>query len=102
MAKSSSISRLQLTNFKLQSLLRITEAINSNLTQEQLLKQYEELLTKDLKIGKVLVFKFEETWKCILKSGEVGDNYLNLDIENDLLCLTEITFVTSSPIKTIE
>jgi sigma-B regulation protein RsbU (phosphoserine phosphatase) len=102
MAKSSSISRLQLTNFKLQSLLRITEAINENLTQEQLLKQYEELLTKDLKIGKVLVLKFEETWKCILKSGEVGNNYLNLDIEKDLICLTEITFVTSSPIKNLE
>jgi sigma-B regulation protein RsbU (phosphoserine phosphatase) len=102
MAKSSSISRLQLTNFKLQSLLRITEAINENLTQEQLLKQYEELLTKDLKIGKVLVFKFEEAWKCILKSGEVGDNYLNLNIEKDLLCLTEITFVTSSPINNLE
>jgi len=102
MAKSSSISRLQLTNFKLHSLLRITEAINENLTQEQLLEQYEELLTKDLKIGKVLVFKFEETWKCILKSGEVGDNYVNIDIEKDLLCLNEITFITSSPIKNLE
>ena len=102
MAKSSSISRLQLTNFKLKSLLQITEAINENLTQEQLLKQYEELLTKDLKIGKVLVFKFEETWKCILKSGEVGDNYMNIDIDRDLLCLTEITSITASPIKNME
>ncbi|MBN2214178.1 MAG: SpoIIE family protein phosphatase [Bacteroidales bacterium] len=102
MAKSSSINRLQLTTFKLQSLLRITEAINENLTQEQLLRQYEELLTKDLKIGKVLIFKFEETWKCILRSGEVEGNYLNLDIERDLLCLTEITFITSSPIKNLE
>jgi sigma-B regulation protein RsbU (phosphoserine phosphatase) len=82
--------------------LQITEAINENLTQEQLLERYEELLTKDLKIGKVLIFKFEETWKCILKSGEVGDNYVKINIERDLLCLTEITSVTSSPIENLE
>jgi sigma-B regulation protein RsbU (phosphoserine phosphatase) len=85
MAKTSSIGRLQITNFKLKSLLQITEAINENLTQEQLLERYEELLTKDLKIGKVLVFKFEETWKCILKSGEVGENYMKINIERDLI-----------------
>jgi sigma-B regulation protein RsbU (phosphoserine phosphatase) len=102
MAKTSSIGRLQITNFKLKSLLQITEAINENLTQEQLLERYEELLTKDLKIGKVLIFKFEETWKCILKSGEVGDNYVKINIERDLLCLTEITSVTSSPIENLE
>ena len=102
MAKTSSIGRLQITNFKLKSLLQITEAINENLTQEQLLERYEELLTKDLKIGKVLVFKFEETWKCILKSGEVGENYVKINIERDLICLTEITSVTSSPIENLE
>jgi sigma-B regulation protein RsbU (phosphoserine phosphatase) len=82
--------------------LQITEAINENLTQEQLLDKYKELLTKDLKIGKVLVFKWEETWKCILKSGKVGGNYKKIDIERDLICLTEITFVTTSPIENLE
>ena len=35
-------------------------------------------------------------------AGEVGDSYVNIDIEKDLLCLTEITFVTSSPIRNLE
>ena len=60
-ASKSSIKRLELTTFKLRSLLNITQAINENLTQEQLLDRYEELLTKDLNIGKVLVFKYEDT-----------------------------------------
>ncbi|MBN2610350.1 MAG: SpoIIE family protein phosphatase [Bacteroidales bacterium] len=102
MSNSSSINRLQLTTFKLKSLLQITEAINENLTQEELLERYEELLTKDLKIGKILVYKFEENWKCILKSGNVGESYQSIDIEKDLLCLTEITPVTSSPKKSLE
>ena len=102
MSRSASISRLQLTNFKLKSLLQITEAINENLTQEELLNRYEELLTKDLKIGKVLVYKFEEDWKCILISGEVGERYKNINIEMDLMCLSEITPVTSSPNKNLE
>ena len=60
MAKSSSISRLQLTTFKLKSLLNITEAINENLTQEELLQRYEDLLTKDLSIGKVIIYKYAD------------------------------------------
>jgi sigma-B regulation protein RsbU (phosphoserine phosphatase) len=93
----SSIKRLELTTFKLRSLLNITQAINENLTQEQLLKRYEELLTKDLSIGKVLIFKYDEdAWKCILKSGEVGAAYENIDVKKDLLPIDEISFVTSS------
>ncbi len=93
----SSIKRLELTTFKLRSLLNITQAINENLTQVQLLKRYEELLTKDLSIGKVLIFKYDEdAWKCILKSGEVGAAYENIDVKRDLLPIDEISFVTSS------
>lgn len=94
-ASKSSIKRLELTTFKLRSLLNITQAINENLTQEQLLDRYEELLTKDLSIGKVLVFKFEDTWECILKSGEVGAAYENINVEKELLPIDEISFVTS-------
>ena len=101
-SNKASISRLQLTTFKLQSLLNITQAINENLTQEDLLKIYEKLLTQDLSIGKVLVFIFEEKWKCILKSGEVGKTYETIDVERDLLPIQDISFITSSPNKTLD
>jgi sigma-B regulation protein RsbU (phosphoserine phosphatase) len=92
--QKSSIKRLQLTTFKLQALLNITQAINENLTQNQLLERYKELLTKDLNISKVLVFKFEDTWKCILKSGDIGATYESIDVEKELLPIDEISFVT--------
>lgn len=93
---------MQLTTFKLQSLLNITQAINENLTREELLNIYEKLLTQDLNIGKVLVYIYEGKWKCMLKSGEVGKSYENIDIEKDLLPIQEISFITSSPNKSLD
>jgi sigma-B regulation protein RsbU (phosphoserine phosphatase) len=100
-SEKASINRLQLTTFKLQSLLNITQAINENLTQEELLNIFEKLLTKDLNIGKVLVYKYEDTWKCILQSGIVDESYENINVENDLLCITDISFITTSPNKSL-
>lgn len=97
----ASINRLQLTTFKLQSLLNITQAINENLTQEELLEIYEQLLTRDLNIGKVLVYKYEGCWKCILSAGQVGDADASINVETDLIPLQEISFITSSPNKTL-
>jgi len=98
----TSISRLQLTTFKLQALLNITQAINENLSQDELLKIYEKLLTQDLNIGKVLVFIYEDKWRCMLKTGEVGKSYETIDVERDLLTIQDISFITSSPNKTLD
>jgi phosphoserine phosphatase RsbU/P len=97
----ASINRLQLTTFKLQSLLNITQAINENLTREELLETYKRLLTKDLNIGKILIFKFDGEWKCLLSSGDVGESYACINVESDLIPIQEISFITSSPNKTL-
>ncbi len=97
----ASINRLQLTTFKLQSLLNITQAINENLTRDELLEIYRQLLTKDLNIGKVLVFMLEDTWKCLLRSGDVGESYACINVEYDLIPIQDISFITSSPNKTL-
>jgi sigma-B regulation protein RsbU (phosphoserine phosphatase) len=97
----ASINRLQLTTFKLQSLLNITQAINENLTREELLEIYRQLLTTDLNIGKVLVFMLEDTWKCLLRSGDVGESYASISVESDLIPIQDISFITSSPNKTL-
>ena len=93
----SSIKRLKQTNFKLNALLDITQAINENLSREQLMKRYEKLLREDLSIGKVIIFKLENTWKCILNSGIADNSYEKIDVEKDLYPIKEITFVSSSP-----
>ena len=97
----ASINRLQLTTFKLQSLLNITLAINENLSQNKLLEIYEKLLTSDLNIGKVLIFKRDESWQCILRSGTVDDSYSSIDVETDLIPIQDISFITSSPNKSL-
>jgi sigma-B regulation protein RsbU (phosphoserine phosphatase) len=97
----ASINRLQLTTFKLQSLLNITQAINENLTREELLEIYRQLLTSDLNIGKILVFMLEDTWKCLLRSGDVAESYGCINVESDLLPIQDISFITSSPNKTL-
>jgi phosphoserine phosphatase RsbU/P len=102
LSDKASINRLQLTTFKLQSLLNITLAINENLSQDELLNLYEKLLTSDLNIGKVLIYKLEQTWQCILRSGSVGDSYANIDVETDLIPIQDISFITSSPNKSLD
>lgn len=97
----ASINRLQLTTFKLQSLLNITQAINENLTREELLEIYKQLLTRDLNIGKILVFMLQDTWKCLLRSGDVGEAYASISVESDLIPIQDISFITSSPNKTL-
>jgi len=96
MNDKESINRLKLTTFKLNSLLNITMAINENLSQEELLSRYEAILRKDLNIGKLILYKFEGTWNCILNSGTTGDVQKNIDVEKDLLQFSEITFISSS------
>lgn len=97
----ASINRLQLTTFKLQSLLNITQAINENLSRDELLDIYRQLLTEDLNIGKVLIFMLENSWKCLLRSGDVGESYSSISVENDLIPIQDISFITSSPNKTL-
>ena len=96
MAKGEPKQRLQLSKFKLNSLLEITRAINENLTTEELLERYRKLLCEDLNIGKILIFKFSEHWENILHSGCDKDVYENISVENDLLEHKEITLVSSS------
>jgi phosphoserine phosphatase RsbU/P len=92
MAKNSAIKRLEQTNFKLKALLNITLAINENLSQDELLTRYVELLHNDLNIGKLILFKLENSWKCILNKGYNNEFVCNIDVEKDLLQYDEISF----------
>jgi sigma-B regulation protein RsbU (phosphoserine phosphatase) len=96
MTDKASIKRLKLTTFKLRSLLNITRAINENLSQEELLSRYESILRKDLNIGKLVLYKYEAGWKCILSSGISDHTQTQIDVEKDLMSFDEIAFVSSS------
>ncbi|MCY1636081.1 GAF domain-containing SpoIIE family protein phosphatase [Marinifilum sp. D737] len=83
------------SKFKLDQILKITQAINENLSVEDLLKQYEDILFNELKIGKIVVFKFNSTWEKLLISGVTNGTIDNIKIENDLAKHDEITYIST-------
>jgi sigma-B regulation protein RsbU (phosphoserine phosphatase) len=96
--KTSFLKRLQISNFKLNSLLEITNAINENLSVDDLLKRYKKILTEELEIGKVIIFKLNgSSWDCIINAGfpEILTRSFNPSIQ--LPSLTEITFISADP-----
>ena len=95
MKSSPSLKRLRFCNFKLKTLLDLTKAINQNLTTEKILSIYEEILTGELNIGRILLFAFNEEWKLLLRSGDDDELYKNISVENDLLQYISIEIMLS-------
>jgi sigma-B regulation protein RsbU (phosphoserine phosphatase) len=94
-AKPSS-DRLKFCNFKLNSILEITNAINERLSVEELLSTYEHILLKELNIGKVVVFAFSKSWSIMLESGTKPEDINKIIIEEDLLGIEDITSTSST------
>jgi sigma-B regulation protein RsbU (phosphoserine phosphatase) len=86
--------RLKISKFKLDSLLDITMSINAHLPTEVLLSKYESILRDSLGIGKILIFKLSDEWECLLNGGFPKD-YETIDVEEKLLHIDEITYVSS-------
>jgi sigma-B regulation protein RsbU (phosphoserine phosphatase) len=53
----------------------------------------------DLNIGKVLIYKKEETWQCILNRQQAI--YASIDVVTDLMPIQDISFISSSPNKSL-
>lgn len=96
MNDKSSAKRLQIFNFKLNALLEITQAINSNLSVQELLDRYQNILRGELKIGRILIFKYKVVWECILDTNVFESNKNKIDVESDLKPFTDICFISSS------
>lgn len=82
------------SRFKLNLILKITQAINENLSIEELLKQYEQILFDELKIGKIAVFKFNANWEKLLVSGISEDVVDKIQIEKHLSVFNDITYIS--------
>ena len=96
MSEKTSVQTLK---FKLNSLLEITRAINDNQQVDVLLDSYIDILCDKLKIGKVVMFRYHDGWDCILSAGVSNDVVEGLDVEDLLLPLSEITFISSEKEK---
>ncbi|WP_317896971.1 PP2C family protein-serine/threonine phosphatase [Aurantibacillus circumpalustris] len=96
MAEGSKISKQKrIQDLKLNALLEVTKAINSNLSTAQLLDLYQEILENRLGVGKLILFHFDKEWTCILKYG-MGDEFSNMIFEDELLAIHEIETITFS------
>jgi sigma-B regulation protein RsbU (phosphoserine phosphatase) len=94
--KSSDIQyQIELKDIKLQALLEITNAINSNLPIEQLLNLFSFILKEQLGFKKFILLHHQEEWNCIVKTGYKGKIELK-EVEKDFERFKEITLVESS------
>jgi phosphoserine phosphatase RsbU/P len=96
MNDKASAKRLQIFNFKLNALLEITQAINANLSVPELLERYQNILQGELKIGRIIIFKYKVFWECILNTSVHENNTNQIDVESDLKLFTDICFISSS------
>lgn len=97
MVDEKTLRKLQLSKFKLRALLDITLAINNNLSTDGLINIFKNILTKDLGIGKVLIFKNQEQWECVLASGyDYIKHFKAADIQEEMLKFEDITSITPS------
>ena len=85
----------QTLKFKLNSLLEITRAINDNRPVDVLLGYYVDILCNKLNIGKLVMFKHHIEWECILSSGVSCEMIDGINVKENLLSFTDISFITS-------
>ena len=64
--------RLEVQDYKLSALLEVTRGINSRATDQQLLEMYRESLSEFLGINRLVLYAFDEEWRCLLKTGVDG------------------------------
>jgi sigma-B regulation protein RsbU (phosphoserine phosphatase) len=85
-------------DFKLNSLLEITTAINSNYGVDQLIRIYAFILKEQLGFQRFILFNEQEDWNCLLKVGFKG-KVKDIDVKRDLFRFKEITVIESSQSK---
>lgn len=91
-------NQIKVKDFKLNSLLEITTAINSNYGVDQLIRIYAFILKEQLGFQRFILFNEQEDWNCLLKVGFKG-KVKDIDVKRDLSRFKEITVIESSHSK---
>jgi sigma-B regulation protein RsbU (phosphoserine phosphatase) len=82
-------------DLKLNALLEVTKAINTNAATSALLDLYQDILENRLGVGKLVLFSYDNEWTCILKYG-IDEEFNHIIFEKELLNITEIETITFS------
>lgn len=94
-------NRLRSKDFKLNSLLEITKAINSNAPVSEILNIYNYVLSEQLGIRKFILFNHQDEWQALDKMGIKG-KVKDINVEEDFLRFSEITVIESSYKKSLD
>ncbi len=79
----STQKRLKLTQFKLDTILSVTNAINANTSVKELITIFQNVLINELNIGKVSIYRFNgNRWKSILDVGIKKRFLKNFDFDS--------------------
>lgn len=93
-------NQLSFQEFKISSLLEITNAINSNQSVDTLTKIIHFVLKEQLHYSKFILLYHTKSWEPILKVGIKG-TIKEEELSQNLSRFTEITFIDSSPSEII-
>ena len=87
--------KLELNEFRLQSLLEITRAITTNQSVGQLTRLFEFIMREQLGFDRFVLFNKEKEWTCLLKVG-LKSKIRDIDVQQELTRFREITVIESS------
>jgi|SRR5690554_160344 len=88
--------RLKQRDFKLKTLLEITKGINNNLSTEELLDSYREIVEKELLIGRLALFvRKVDQWECAIYYG-VPDGFSATAIAENIESFKNITTIQTN------
>ena len=65
-------TKIKQRDFKLNALLELTEAINANSSEEDLIFQFQNIVQTHLGIEKLALFVKREDWQCLLQYGDMN------------------------------
>lgn len=91
-------SQIKLKDFKLNSLLEITTAINSNENVDKIIELYSFIVREQLGYDRFVLFNRQKEWNCLLKVGYKG-KVNHIDVASELARFEEITMIQSSHSK---
>jgi sigma-B regulation protein RsbU (phosphoserine phosphatase) len=88
-------NQIEFRDFKLNSLLEITKAINANRSIDEITNLFEFIVGEQLGFDRFVLFNKQEEWNCLSRVGYKG-RVKEVDVERDLGRFKEITIIESS------
>ncbi|MCJ8288203.1 MAG: PP2C family protein-serine/threonine phosphatase [Crocinitomicaceae bacterium] len=88
-------NQIELKDFKLNSLLEITNAINLQKSVKEITKLFEFIIREQLGFDKFILFNKQEGWNCLSRVGYRG-KVKEMDVDQILGRFKEITVIESS------